>query len=180
MMPFIPIVLALRREVAAALAGHEIRGEAITARHFRHREARSDECPSVGIRIMSPADVSASSEQTTSTGLPEQLMELSINLVVDLELEPEADEVDDETGDPTGFGDHAQVVAWILDRLLPDLEAGAEPNTLGGLVWSIQYDGTAPSEDGVDASPDRARMEERLTILYRVRADHPTTLLTES
>lgn len=172
MMPFIPVLLALRAEIAAALDGG-----AVTVRHHRHREARTDEYPCVAIRFISN-DASQLGEQTTSSGLPEQVMELVVNLVIDMDLQPEADDPADTTGDPTGFGDPAIVIAAILDRLLPDLESGAEPNTLGGTTWMIRYDGTAPEEG--DVSPDRARMEERLTLFYRVRADHPTTLLMES
>lgn len=176
-MPFIAVLLALRAEIAAAVEGRTIGAKPIGVRHARHRETKEAERPCVGLRFISN-DASELGEQTTSMGLPEQVMELVVNLVIDLDLKEEADAYDDLTGDPTGYGDQAQIIAWILDRLLPDLEAGAEVNSLGGLAWRIRYDGTAPDEG--DASPDMARMEERLTIFYRVRADHPTELLPES
>jgi hypothetical protein len=174
-MPYLTVLSALFAEVDAALAGKTIDGQAITVRHHRFRNTSSREMPCVAPRMIS-ADPSATFGQAeTQGGLPEQMMELAVNLVVDLEIDPEDDDPKSLAGDPTGYGRHAQVLAWILDRLLPDLEGGAEPNTLGGTVWDIRYDGTAPED--AEMSPDVGRMEERLTLFYRVRADHPTVLL---
>ena len=102
-------------------------------------------------------------------------MELAVDLVIDDDLPPEEEDPASALQDPTGFGTHADILRLVLERLFPDLENGAEPNTLNGAVWDISYDGTAPNEG--DATPDSARMEERLTLLYRVRADRPTVLL---
>jgi hypothetical protein len=178
MMPFVQVLLALRKELTLALDGKTHRGDPILVRHARHRESRSDERPCVSIVVVSPADISQDQRQTTGDGNPELVMELGVNIAIDLDLQAESDDPLDESGDPTGFGDASAIIAWILDWLYPDPEEGGEENNLGGTCWMIRYDGSAP-DDGT-LSPDLARMEERLTILYRVRGDHPTKLLTES
>jgi hypothetical protein len=177
-MPFVQVLLALRAELTLALEGKTVDGKAVTVRHHRHRDSRTDERPCVAIKVMSSADISPDQRQTTGDGNPELVLELAVNLQIDLDLQAEADDPLDETGDPTGFGDAGDVMVGILDHLFPDPEAGFDPNTLGGTAWMVRYDGTAP-DDG-ELSSDLARMEERLTILYRVRGDHPTKLLTES
>lgn len=174
-MPYLTVLMALTAGVAEALDGKMIDGKAVTVRDHRFRETRTGERPCAAVRMIS-ADPSATfGQQETQGGLPEQMMELAVNLVVDLDIDPEEDDPLSLAGDPTGLAGHAQVLAWVLDWLLPDLEAGAEPNTLGGTVWDIRYDGTAPED--AEMSPDVGRMEERLTLFYRVRADRPTVLL---
>ena len=168
-MPFIQVAIALKTTLAAALAP-----DGVKVRHHRHRESSQDELPCVGIRIMSN-DPSDQGQQTTSSGLPEMVMELSIDLVIDMQLPAEVEAPgDDASEDPTGYGAPAAVMGKILDILFPGLDDG-DTNTLGGTTWDIRYDGTSPDE--AEAEPDYARMEERLVLFYRVRADHPTTLL---
>lgn len=169
-MPFITVLEALKAELVDALDGRTVGGKPITVRHHRHRETREDEWPCVSIRYISN-DPSAFGRQENDANLPEEVMELAVNLVIDMALPPEATDESDADLDPTGFGCHAQVLAIILDRLLP----GDEADTLGGTTWNIRYDGSA--NDEADASPDEARLEERLSLFYRVRADQPTVLL---
>jgi len=176
MMPFNEILIALRAELADALATTVINGLPVTVRSYRHRESKTEERPCVAIRYMSNDVSPRVGRQETSAGMPEVVMELAVDLVIDMDLPEEEDDPASIEGDPTGFGDHAAVLAVILDRLMPgpDVNDG-EPNTLGGRLWDVAYDGTSPDEG--DATPDAARMEERLVLLYRVRADQPTVLL---
>jgi len=169
-MPFIDVLRALKTELAQALDGRTVGGKAVTVRHFRHRESTIEEWPCIAIRYVSN-DASSYGRQETNDGLPEQVMELAVDLVIDLELPAEATDENDDDIDPTGFECAGNMLAWALDALLP----GEESNTLGGTTWEIRYDGTAPDE-GVQ-SPDLARLEERIVLLYRVRADQPTILL---
>jgi len=170
-MPFIPVAIALKQELAANLPAP------IKVRHHRHRESTSDELPCVAIRIMSN-DPSDQGRETTASGLPEQVMELAVDIVIDMDLAAEVDAPgDDDSEDPTGYGGPAAIMAQILDILFPGIDDG-DTNTLGGTTWLIRYDGTAPNE--AEAEPDYARMEERLVLSYRVRADRPTELLLGS
>lgn len=177
-MPYVPILIALRDEIQAAVDDADFGFErAVTVRHHRFREASSKMWPCVSIRRVS-SDPASEGRQENAYGLPEEVMELTVDLVIDMAIPPEIEEDDGASPDhdPTGYGDQADVLATILDRLFP---GGDEPeNTLGGLVWQMRYDGSS-DDDGV-LGPDQTRMEERLTILYRVRADRPTELLTGS
>jgi hypothetical protein len=178
-MPFIQLLLALHDEVEAAVAEMVVDGKSVTVRHHRFREARAEEYPCVSLRVATRADVSGLGEQTTGGGHPEEVRELLVDLVIEMDLEPEEDDPASIAADPTGFAGPSQILERILDQLLPDLIAnGNVPNTLGGLVWRIQYDGDAVGDD--ESTPDAGRLEERLTLLYRVRADHPTELLPEA
>lgn len=169
-MPFIQVAIALKKELAANI------GMPVKVRHHRHRESSTDEYPCVALRIMSN-DPSDQGRETTNDGLPEDVMELAIDVVIDMELTPEVEAPDDDDSeDPTGYGAPAVVMARILDILFPGEDG--DTNTLGGTTWSIRYDGTSPDE--AEAEPDYARMEERLVLFYRVRADRPTELLLGS
>lgn len=173
-MPFVTVMLALKVELADALLETPIAGsKPVLVRHHRHREANEDEWPCVSIRYVSN-DPSQLGREETGGGMPEQVMELALNLVIDAPLPAEATSADDEDLDPTGYGVLSDILAVCINRLFPELET----NTLGETTWMIRYDGNAAEEGS--ASPDQARLEERLTLFYRVRADQPTILLTGS
>jgi hypothetical protein len=175
-MPFVTIMIALETGVRALLAGETFGADTpITVRQHRHREPTQDELNCLSIRFVSNDPSSQYGEQETSGGLPEAVWELSLDLVIDMALSPEArtpGDVGDD--DPTGFGRHSEVLAEVLDWMFPG--DATQDNTLGGLIWQARYDGSADTE--TDSTPDFARMEERLVLLYRVRADRPTELLT--
>lgn len=171
-MPYVPILIALKAGLEARFAGQVFNAKPVLVRHFRHRDAKNDERNCLSVRFVS-SDPSGDQRQTDNHGDPEEVFELACNLVVDVNLPPEADAVAPADLDPTGLGIPGEIMAWALDWLIPGQYA--PENDLGGLVWEIRYDGTA--NDDADASPDFVRLEERLTIKYRVRADQPTLLL---
>jgi len=170
-MPQIIVLLALKKEIADIFAIARVAGKKVTVRHERHRDAEQAVWPSVSIAYVSHDPSQEYGRQENDGGLPEEVWALSVNVVIDADLPPEATDEGDADLDPTGYGTHAAIMSLIIDRLFPD----GDENTIGGTTWQIRYDGSADNES--DATPDNARVEERLTLLYRVRADRPNILL---
>lgn len=172
-MPDERVLRALHDDLHPALNGAMFGGKPLTVRPHRHRDSKEWEFPCLAIRRVSADPSGTYGRETNDYGLPEAVWELSVDLVIDVNLPPE----DDETlaADPTGYATPSQIVAAVLNQLFPDQETGGEENTLAGHAWMMRYDGSAP--DALDATPDGIRVEERLVVLYRVRADRPTHLL---
>lgn len=173
LMPDERVLRALKDDLHAALDGVAFGNQTLTVRHHRHRDASESQWPCLSIRRVSADPSGTYGRETNDYGLPEAVWELSVDLVVDVKLPPEDDE--SELADPSGYATPSQIVAAALNHLFPDQEEGGEENTLAGHAWMMRYDGSAP--DALDATPDNIRVEERLVVLYRVRADRPTHLL---
>lgn len=146
-------------------------------RHERFRPTTAEEMPCVAIRYLSDdvSGVTNASDAQPSTA--ETSMELGLALIVDTEIPPESDRETagdpDEGDDPTGLGTASEIVEACLGALFTE---GEEVNTLGGLIWDARYDGSGDNDDLVTS--DNVRLSERLTLVYRVRAEAPQVLLT--
>jgi len=176
-MPHITVLIALKDAIATALARKAFgpnKDVKPKVRHYRHRNSAKGEWPCLAIRYVSHDPSSTVGRDEDDYGNPEVMMELAVNLTYDFKLPPEFDKFDDGVDpDPTGFGTPAEIIAEVLDLLLPGTDQGV--NTLGGTIWDIRSDGAAPETD--ELSSDQGRVEERLVLLYRVRGDRPTILL---
>jgi hypothetical protein len=169
-MPRVEILIALKEflESKAALAVRPFK-----VRHHRHRESSEEEYPCCAIRFVSedPQGASASDAYPSSA---EEVVDLSVDLIFDGAIDVEIRTGDTGAdGDPTGMGRVSAMSEVMLSALF---NVGGQPETLGGLLWNIRYDGTA--DDEPFSSPDFARVTERLVLQYRVRAEAPTQILT--
>lgn len=173
MLPRIVILEALRDHFRAAvpLVGGR---PAFRVRHWRFRSPANEEMPCVSLRyIGDDAPGVTRGSDGSAPSMAEEVFELSVELVADAPLPPEEDEVDGQDGaDPTGLATCSSMLETCLNSLFTP---GQLPTTLGGLVWNIRYDGSGDDEDV--SQPDNARLAERLTFEYRVRAEAPTHLL---
>lgn len=168
-MPRIQILVALKDFLMPVGAGA---AAPFLVRHHRHRESSDEEFPCCAIRFVSedPQDASASDASPSSA---EEVINLSVDLIMDslIDAEIRAGDAGPDL-DPTGFGRVSAMSEACLDALF---NVGGEPETLGGLLWNIRYDGTA--DDEPLSQPDYARVTERLVLQYRVRAEAPTQIL---
>lgn len=146
-------------------------------RHWRNRAAALEEMPCVSVRYIADDAPGVSNASDESPSIAEEFMELGIELVVETPLPPESDRETagdaDEGEDPTGLGVASEIIETCFDALFTE---GEEPNDLGGLVFTIRYDGSGNNDE--IATPDNVRLAERLTLVYRVRAEAPHRLLT--
>lgn len=146
-------------------------------RHERFRPTTTEEWPCVAIRYIADDVSGVTNASDAQPSLAEQTMELSIALIVDTEIPAESDRETagdpDEGDDPTGLGTASEIVEACLGALFTE---GEEVNTLGGLIWDARYDGSGDNDDLVTS--DNVRLSERLTLVYRVRAEAPHVLLT--
>jgi hypothetical protein len=173
MLPRVALLTALVDHLAAGVAALP-EADRFKLRHHRHRDTAEEEMPCVAVRFVSddvPGNVSGSDAYPS---MSEAIMELGVDLVADVQLPAEAapGQSVDAGDDPTGL----LGPSMLIERLLRMLFAvGEPPTTLGGLAWDIRYEGTG---DDPDSSPDSARIVERLVLVYRVRREAPTELLT--
>lgn len=164
-------LLAHFRDVVDALPAEQ----QFKVRHWRHRNPSTNEMPCVSLRF--EGDDPQGTVRATDGEQPsiaEEVFELTVDLVADAPLPAENDDtpLDDGGEDPTGLG----VPAAMLEILLNSLWTPGElATTLGGVAFDIRYDGSG--DDGGDSKPDNARLADRITIEYRVRAEAPTHLL---
>lgn len=145
-------------------------------RHFRNRETTIEEMPCLAIRYVAddaPGVVTGSDAQPS---LGEAVYELGVEFVVDAALTAESDRDTagdpDEGAEPTGLELASEIIEKTLDAFFPE---GEEVNTMGGIVWDIRYDGSGDNDDV--GTPDNVRLVERLTFVYRTRAEAPHKLL---
>lgn len=145
-------------------------------RHWRNRETTFEEMPCVAIRYVADDAPGVTTASDTILSVAEAIFELGVELVVDTEIAPESDR--DTAGDPdeglepTGLESASEIIKQCLDVLFTP---GEEPNALGGTVWDVRYDGSGDNDDV--GTPDNLRLVERLTLVYRVRAEAPHVLL---
>jgi hypothetical protein len=146
-------------------------------RHWRNRETTHEEMPCLAIRFVGDDVAGAFSASDSSPSIAEQVMDLNLELVIDTEIPPESDrdtaDDPDDGLDETGFRTASPIIETALETLFVE---GEEVNNLGGLIWDARYDGSGDNDD--IALPDRIRLAERVTLVYRVRAEAPHVLLT--
>jgi hypothetical protein len=150
---------------------------AFKVRHMRFRNPTKKEMPCVSLRFVGD-DAPGQVRGTDGEGLSmaEEVFELGVELVADAEIPPERDEEDggdvDDGEDPTGLATCSDMIEILMNSLFTE---GEEAVTLGGLAWDIRYDGSADDDDV--SKPDNVRLAERITLVYRVRAEAPTQIL---
>lgn len=145
-------------------------------RHERFRPTAVEEMPCVAIRYLGDDATGVSRPADEAPSTAEEVFELRVELVIDAPLPPESDVQTagdpDEGVDPTGLS----TVSAIVETTLATMFTEGEPvNTLGGLIWDARYDGTG--DEGENATSNNVRLSERLTLVYRVRAEAPHVLL---
>lgn len=167
MMPRVQVLVALKTFLDAGISN-------ATVRHHRHRESTEAEWPCIAIRFVAenPQSFGASDE---APSIAEQVVNLEVDLIADCAIAPEvmAGDLVGTDSDPTGIGTASALIEQCLNLLFT---TGLMPETLGGLLWNISYDGTG-EDDGV-STPDQVRLVERLTLQFRVRAEAPMVILT--
>ncbi|MES2903265.1 MAG: hypothetical protein V4696_03685 [Pseudomonadota bacterium] len=179
-LPRIIILEALKRHLRAnvPLDPADPSRQLFKVRHERFRESTLEEMPCVAIRYLgddSP-DVTRGTDDPSRMSLAETVMELRVELIVDTPIAAESDR--DTAGDPddgdddTGMEFASRIVEICLGALFT---AGQETETMGGVIWDARYDGTGDNDDV--SSPDNVRLAERLTLVYRARAEAPHQLL---
>lgn len=145
-------------------------------RHHRHRATTYEEMPCLAIRYVADDATGVTNASDSAPSTAEDVMELKVDLIVDTEIPPESDRETagdaNEGEDPTGLGVPSEIIATSFDSIWKE---GEPVQTLGGLVWDIRYDGSG--EDDELATSDNVRLSERLTLVYRVRAEAPHQLL---
>lgn len=147
-------------------------------RHHRNRETTLEEMPCVAIRYIADdvPGVTRGLDEPGALSLAESAMQLNVELIVDAPLAAESDR--ETAGDPddgeddTGLEFASEIVEKCLNALFTK---GEEVNTMGGVIWDVIYDGSGDNEDV--GTPDNVRLAERLTLVYRVRAEAPQELL---
>lgn len=148
-------------------------------RHERFRDASREQWPCVSIRYLADdaPDVVRGTDDPSGLSMAESVMELRLELVIDTEIPPESDPETagdaNDGADETGLGDASRIAEICLGSIF---RAGEEAENLGGLIWDARYDGTGDNDEL--ATPDNVRLAERLTLVYRVRAEAPHLLLT--
>jgi hypothetical protein len=173
MLPRIQLLIALEAHLQAAVAQLPA-DERFKVRHHRHRDSDEGEWPCVAVRYVSD-DTTGVTTGTDDPGpsMSETVMELSVDLVCDTALPAEVDAGEAAPDlDPTGLATLCNPIEVCLKSLFTE---GLEPDSLGGTTWDIRYEGSGNDEA---STPDTGRMVERLVLVYRVRADDPTYLLT--
>lgn len=178
MLPRIQILQALKLALDAAVP--VVDGvPKWKVRHERNRDTAAEEMPCLAIRYIADdaPDVARGTDDGAGLSLAEEAFELKIEFVVDTPIAPESDRETagdaDEGEDPTGLALASEIIEASFDALFAE---GEEPNQLGGLVWETRYDGSGDNDE--IATPDNVRLAERLTFVYRVRAEAPHKLLT--
>lgn len=170
--PFVEILVALKEHLASVGAAFD---PPFKVRHHRFRDTDGEENPCLALafrgnvlrdRVGSDGDVYL-----------EQIMELTVDLIVDVHAQPEVDpgEPVPPGYDETGFGDTTAIIAACLDSLFL---GNGEIERLDGRVWEIEYAGEPDDPDA--ATPDSGNVASRLVLVYRVREDQPTVLLRGS
>lgn len=173
MLPREQILAALLVDLKTAAAAA---ATPFKVRHERFRSSTAEEWPCVSIRYLGDDAPGVATGSDTAPSLAEEAMELRLELIVDTPLPAESDqetaEDPDDGDDPTGFGVASAIVETCLGAIFTE---GQPINTLGGLIWDARYDGSGDNDDL--ATPDNVRLAERLTLVYRVRAEAPHVLL---
>jgi hypothetical protein len=175
MLPRDQILRALKLQLKAVVPVVD-GAPAWKVRHERFRQTTIEEMPCLAIRYLADDASGVANASDESPSIAEEAMHLRVDFIVDTPIPPESDRETagdaDEGEDPTGLGDASKIIETSLDALFPE---GGPVNTLGGLVWDIRYDGSGDNDDLVTS--DNVRLAERLTFVYRVRAEAPHRLL---
>ncbi len=131
-----------------------------TIRHHRFRHLTEEERPGICLRW----DGDKPHEDDVENGY---LSLGEMRVVCNVSIEIDAD-IDDEADDPTGFKDITRYVEKVLSALRDPLN----PHS----VWDhVQYVGLGPDEDSMS---DEGRLVLSLDVIYRVRSDDPSVLLS--
>jgi hypothetical protein len=181
MLPRIQILQALKLHLQAAVPVDETFDPPkpmFKVRHERFRPTTLEEMPCVAIRYLGDdaEDVTRGIDDPSRLSIAESVMTVRVELIVDTQIPPESDR---ETGgdptsgdDDTGLEEASRIVEICLGSLF---QAGEEIESMGGLIWDARYDGSGDNDDL--ATPDNVRLAERLTLVYRARAEAPHELL---
>lgn len=147
-------------------------------RHERNRDTTFEEMPCVAIRYLGDdsEDVTRGTDDPSRLSMAESVMTCRVELIVDTLIDPESDhdtagDVDDGDDD-TGLEFASAIIEICLSSLFV---AGEETNSLGGVIYDARYDGSGDND--ALATPDNVRLAERLTLVYRARAEAPHELL---
>lgn len=164
-MPFIRILLAVETALNAVDL-QDLSGVSapVTVRHSRNRKVVLSERPSITILFVSDDPRPDDLNRNTA----EAVRELVFDLQADLELATE-----DSGADPTGMA----LLARLLGAAMSSLKTPGYEIFLGGLVDWISAGGVDPSER---STPTDGRMTCAMNVVYRVRSDDPTVLLSST
>lgn len=181
-LPRILILNALKRHLRAAVPVDETftpPKPMFKVRHERFRETTFEEMPCVAIRYLGDdaQDVTRGTDDPSHLSIAESVMTVRVELVVDTRILPESDR--DTAGDANDGDDDTgmELASSIVEICLGALfKAGEEINSMGGVIWDATYDGSGDDQDL--STPDNVRLAERLTLVYRARAEAPHELLT--
>jgi hypothetical protein len=143
-----------------------------TIRHARRRFSQPEEYPCITIRWEQDEPRAADQDQNyISAG--EALVDMRVTLEVEFDPESFDDDgllpTDDE--DETGLG-FASALAFLGLRALKD------PNGDLCLNWANSVSDRGRGEDP-DSTPDEARFEQSIFVLYRVSTEDPSVILAQ-
>jgi hypothetical protein len=150
-------------DFVAALAGYsDFDVSGLTVRHYRNRTSASQEQAGYALSIEwlgnndNPSDINTAWDRTKA---------MDMRLAVSGPLKTEDSEID-----PTG---------WLILSLINAVAVQAlkDPASPLGLLYQDISDGdTGPDQD---SSPDNGRLEQSLSVLYRVLTTDPNVLLAQ-